>query len=93
MDEIVEMFNEFGIMDYEVDDLVQLCPGLQIVDASKARQCIISVIKAGYPEYDISSLIYENPSFMMYEPNVLVSKLKSIGGDIERKLKDNPFII
>lgn len=93
MDEIIELLNRFGIEDYEVEELVNICPGLEIVDVDKAKSCIIAVIKSGYPLEDISSLIYANPSFMMYEPNVLVSKLKSLGGDIERKLKDNPYII
>ena len=91
--EIKEMLNHFGILDEEIDVLLQICPGLEIVDYAKARKCVIAVIKAGYPQADISSLIYINPSFMMSEPKELEDKLKEIGGDIGEKLKEDPFLI
>jgi hypothetical protein len=90
---LITIFNEFGIMGDEIENLIQLCPGLQIVDASKVYKCINILINAGFPKDDVSSLIYINPSFMMYQPVDLDEKLKSIGGDIEEKLKNDPFII
>lgn len=90
---LVAMLNEFGILEDEIDALIKMCPGLEIVDYEKACKCVIALIKAGYPQVDISSLIYVNPSFMMYEPKDLEEKLKQIGGDIESKLKEDPFLI
>lgn len=91
--ELKIMLNQFGILDEEIDELVNICPGLEFVDYSKARECVIAVIKAGFPQEDISSIIYVNPSFMMYEPVDLKIKLEEIGDKIEQKLKGNPFIL
>ncbi len=91
--ELKGMFNQFGIIDDEINELVNICPGLEFVDYIKARKCVIALIKAGYPESDISSMIYVNPGFMMYEPKDLEIKLSQIDGDVEYKLKENPFLI
>ena len=91
--ELKEMFNHFDITEDEIDWVVQICPGLNIVDYSKARQCVINLIKAGYPKDDIGEYICINPSFMMYDPERLKVILTQIGGDISAKLKNDPFII
>lgn len=91
--ELREMFKRFDITDDEIDWLVQICPGLNIVDYTRARQCVINLIKVGYPKADMGEYICINPSFMMHDPERLSVILNQIGGDVYTKLKNNPFII
>ena len=91
--ELKVLLNKLTIADEEIAGLVELCPGLDIVDWNNAGACIKIVVDAGYPIEDISSLIYVNPGFMMYDPNDLISILEEFDGDIEEILKDNPFLI
>ncbi|MCR5553799.1 MAG: hypothetical protein K6F08_03565 [bacterium] len=90
--QIYELLKDVGLMEEEVERAFEICPGLNIVDLDKASKCIITLIKNGYPEADIAILLAVNPAILMYEPQVLNKKLKELG-DIETKLKDDPFII
>jgi len=87
------VFNKIGIENSDIDNLIEICPGLQFVDYKNATMCVKLVISSGYPEVDITSLIYQNPAFMLWEPKALSMKLATINGDIESALKANPFLI
>lgn len=83
-------------LDFTNDDINEICsiaPGLDIIDSERAFKNISVVVQYGYPEVDIDSLIFSNPAFMCNDPEYLKVKLSKLGGDIEEKLKADPFLI
>lgn len=91
--ELKDLLNKLTIDDEDIEQLIAICPGLEVVDWDKAGACIKIVVESGYPMSDISSLIYINPSFMLYEPRDLKIKIDALDGDIEELLKIDPFLI
>ena len=84
---------KIGFENEDVDMLLTICPSINIVAGEKALLCLFAVIERGFPEEDIDSLISLNPGIMLYNLSDLRTKLKNIDGDIEKILKNNPFIL
>ena len=94
MDKKVENF--LINMDFTKEDireLLSVAPGLGNISYEWFADCIEAVTDAGYPQADIDSLIFSNPTFLTQSPEFLKCELSSIGGDIEEKLKQNPYLI
>lgn len=90
---IVVLLSQYEMLEEEIEQCFNLCPGLEIVDVHKAQACINLLIERGYPKEDIGLLLAVNPAILMYEPDSLATKLVSIHGDIEEILKTDPFVI
>ena len=82
-----------GFETSDINELVEIVPGLDIISYNRVYDNVQAVVDAGFPEIDIDGLIFANPGFLCNDPEYLRAKLVSIGGDIEEKLKDNPYII
>ena len=91
--EIADFLRQYEMLDEEIEKCFMLCPGLDIVDKSKAENCLNILENRGYPKEDLGLLIGVNPAILLYEPEDLVTKLDGLSGDIEAILKYNPFAI
>ena len=91
--EIYELLKKCDLLDEEIKNCFEICPGLDIVDYSKARNCVIALIERGYPSDDVGLLLAVNPAILLYNPKTLATKLADINGNIEEVLKNDPFII
>ena len=90
--EIVKLLKELGLLNEEIERCFNVCPGLEVLDLKRAKQCLMVLVKMGYPRVDLGLLIAANPVIMLFNPTDLESKLKKIG-DVEEMLKSDPFII
>ncbi len=94
MDKNLHLFlNSLDLDDENINILVDICPGLDLVDEERALVCAKVLVDAGYPEYDLDSLICVNPGILLYNPKDLKEKLDTLSGNIEEILKTNPNII
>ncbi|MBR2909866.1 MAG: hypothetical protein IKC11_05975 [Clostridia bacterium] len=83
----------YGITDEDYEDILTICPGLQIVDTERIIKNISLVEQFGFPKFDMDSLILTNPDFLLSDPEELAKTLLKLGTNIESKLKENPFLI
>lgn len=90
--ELKNYFLKLGFEEDDIEVLVSMVPGLEIIDAERAFKNIYLVTSFGYPEDDIDGLIFTNPGFLCNDPAELVKKLQTIE-DVESALKYDPFII
>lgn len=91
--ELIEFLNSLSIEDDEIEELVELCPGLEFIDTERAKINVKLIVNAGYPLADISSIIYINPGILINDPTELSKSLIEIGDDLENKLNKNPYLI
>ncbi|MBO4569876.1 MAG: hypothetical protein J5689_01505 [Clostridia bacterium] len=89
---ITGLLKKLGLLDEEVERCFTICPGLEFLDIVKAKDCLIALVKMGYPKEDLGLLIAANPSVLLFNPTDLEVKLKSLG-DVSETLKADPFII
>ena len=92
-EELIKFLNSLSIDNEEIEGLIKLCPGLEIIDTERAITNVKLLVKAGYPLSDVSSIIYINPGFLTNDPTELSKTLIAIGDDLENKLNENPFLI
>lgn len=85
--------NKLTIENDEINDLINICPGLDIIDVNRAKNNVKSVVDAGFPLIDISSIIYVNPGFLCNNPENTRERILSIDGDIEETLKNDPYLL
>ena len=90
--EIVKLLKELGLLNEEIERCFNVCPGLEVLDLKRAKQCLMVLVKMGYPEDDLGLLVAVNPTILFYNPTDLESKLKKLG-DVSEALKSDPFII
>ncbi len=90
---LVSFLKKLSIEKDEIDNLVQLCPGLDLISDTRAKANVKIVVDAGFPIFDVSNIIYSNPSFLLHDPQDLQKIIDLIDGDIETELKNNPFLI
>ena len=96
MGNIKDLLKSLEITREDYDDLLEMCPGIEIADNDKMMACVNLVVEYGYPKEDLDSLILINPSFLMWEPKHLEKRLKHIMlicDDLETKLKEDPYLI
>ena len=90
---LIHILNSLDLDESDIEDILETCPGLDIVDTQRVVKNISLVIEYGYPESDINSLILINPTFLVENPVNLAKKLSLINGNIESALRNNPFLI
>ena len=88
-----KFLNELTIKDEEINQLVEMFPGLEYADYQNAVKCVKAVVEFGIAISDVSFLIYINPLFMLNDPEDIKETLSAISGDVEETLKSNPYII
>ncbi len=86
-------FKSLGFASADINNLIKIEPALKIIDYSLVKNNIALLCTMGYPEVDLDSIIAINPSFLVKDYDTLKSELLSLGGNIEEKLKDDPFLI
>lgn len=90
------LFNFLKSLEYDEEDIENLCmisPELEYVSGERAIECAKAVVDAGFPKEDIGGLIFSNPGFLANDPHSLQNTLKKIDGNIEERLKEDPFLI
>lgn len=93
MNNVYNILTSYGLSNEEIDEIIDFCPALDIVDAERILKNIAILEQFGYPSEDMDTYILTNPKFLIYAPQELIKKLSSLGGDIEEKLKNNPYLI
>jgi len=90
---LINLLKSLDLNDDDINDLLITCPGLEIADANRVQKNLSLVVSFGYPQLDLSTLILTNPTFLVSNPQSLEKKLMLIEGNVENKLKNNPFLI
>lgn len=90
--EIIKLLRKLELSNEEIERCFTFCPGLEFLDINKAKDCLITLVKMGYPKEDLGLLVAANPSVLLFNPTDLEAKLKSLG-DVSETLKADPFII
>lgn len=89
----MSILTKYGISEEEYQELLTICPNLEIIDAARAIKNISLLEQFGFPSSDIDSLILTNPDFLLNDPKWLAETLLKLNGDVEVKIKENPFLI
>lgn len=90
------LYDYFVKLGFADDDIKFLCAGhpeLAIISAERALTNIALVVRHGYPEDDLDSLLAMNPSFLLDNPTDLAQKLTQLGDDVEAALKADPYLL
>ena len=87
------ILSKYGITNEDYEELLTICPSLEIVDDERVLKNLSLVEQFGFPCFDMDSLILTNPDFLLNDPNELAKSLIKIGDNLETKLKENPFLI
>lgn len=90
---LVKYLSDLGFAELDIKLLTKMEPMLNKITYTYALANIALVVNKGYPQDDIDSLIYANPSFLVSLPETLAINLNNISGDIEEQLKNDPFLI
>ncbi len=88
-----QLLKEYGVEEVFFEEILDMCPGLDIVDTEKVLKNLTILVNFGYPKTDIGTLIILNPKFLVYNPKIFIQKLSMISGNIEEEIKKNPYII
>ena len=91
--ELIKFLNKLTIQKEDIQGLVDICPGLDIIDAQRAKNNVKLLVDAGFPLADVSSIIYVNPGFLCNDPERTRQILLSVDGDIEEILKYDPYLL
>ena len=83
----------FQNLNISRDEFQSIKDGLDCMDLKEATRCVELLVLYGYPKTEIRDLILVNPQILLYSPTLLEEKLKTLGDDIEDKLKNDPFLI
>ncbi len=84
------------LTDSEIESILNMAPMFEVITLKEFIEDMMVLIKYGYPEEDISALLLINPNIFVLTKTNLDNQLKEIKqkfGDIERALKENPFLI
>ena len=90
---LMNILSKYGITEEDYEEIITLCPSLKIIDAERAIKNISLLEQFGFPSFDIDSLILTNPNFLLNDPKHLAEILTKLNGNMEEKLKENPFLI
>ena len=83
----------FQNLNISRDEFQSIKDGLDCMDLKEATRCVELLVLYEYPKAEIRDLILVNPQILLYSPTLLEEKLKTLGDDIEDKLKNDPFLI
>lgn len=87
---LYDYFLQLGFADDDIQFLCAMHPELTLISADRALANIALVVRYGYPEADLDSLLALNPSFLLDTPAALTQKLSQLGDDVEAALKADP---
>lgn len=92
---IYEFLKELKFDDGEIETLLNAAPVLGEVSFEQALSNMTAIVSMGYPADDISYLISQNPAFLCRNTHELQQDLAEIAknGDIEKQLKNDPYLI
>lgn len=90
---LIQVFLTLGLTNEEIDDLIDLCPGLLVRDEERILRCMTTLTAFGFPRLELPNFIKINPNFLLGDPKHIAGVLSSIDGNIEQVLFENPYII
>ena len=94
--ELEEYLLKCNLTKNELLDMENIAPMLLVTTLQEANEVINILVKAGYPQEDLTELFYQNPNILAMDAQVLKKRLEELAlndVDIEEYLKNNPFNI
>ena len=90
---IVNIFKSVGLGEEDIKELCNSSPEVCELSFSEVDKRFALLEDAGFPRYDLGSLVMANPTFLFSPLVLLAKKVKELGSNIEEKLKQNPNLI
>ena len=90
---VLTLLKPYDIDEEDFNDMKSAYEGIEFLDAERVLKNLMVLEQFGFPKSDINILLLSNPKILAYNPKILAEKLMLLGGDIETKLKSNPFLI
>ena len=87
---------QLGLIEDEIKSIEELSPMFKVATLKEFVDDVMLLIEYGYPMEDISSLLLANPNIFVLPVDSLrkeLDKIKEKYDDVEKALKENPFLI
>ena len=62
-EEIVEFLKNLNLLDEEIEQCFNICPGLNIIEKKSAELCVKALVDNGYPKEDVIPSFYVDTRF------------------------------
>jgi len=90
---VLTLLKPYDIDEEDFNDMLSAYEGIEFLDAERVLKNLMVLEQFGFPKSDINILLISNPKILAYNPKILAEKLINLGGDVETKLKANPFLL